>query len=121
MMKTIKYILVNSAFAACLYFGLYENVEGAENVAVFYAWLMFFCSTMMVTDVGKKSIKDNLSKNGLSVPRALDAIFGIAATCAFVWYGFVWTGLFYLIHAILTHSVLSEILKEIKEECKNES
>ncbi len=47
-MNIFNMIVLSVLFAGCLYFGFYQEVKGAENLAMFFSWfcvvLAFFYS-----------------------------------------------------------------------------
>ncbi len=58
-MKQIRYTLINGVFLSLLYFGFIEEVGGAYNVAMFFAWVTIAASVISINDsVIKEKAKD---------------------------------------------------------------
>ena len=100
-----RYIVINSAFVACIYYGFFEGIEGAANVAVFMAWftgiagLIFWIGiTLDSLENAKGEMLDMLARRDPSVvPFWFDLTFDIGVVLAFVWSGYYWVTFFYLI------------------------
>lgn len=99
-MKNIQWVLVNGAFAACLYFGYIEGVEGALRVAFFLAWFAIICSLPTASEEVRKKMREN----GRTIPAWVSVPFDIAVTVVFVWFGAWVTGAFYVLHILLLHA-----------------
>lgn len=117
-MKQITiWLVVNSIFATAIYFGLYEGVKGAENIAQFIAWLTIVASFLLTTDV---AVTLRVTKGiPFSVPAIVDIIFDISVVTAFVWFGWFWTAAFYSVHIVLLYDFRVTVearLKELKGE-----
>jgi hypothetical protein len=98
-MRLLRYIVINSIFAACLWFGVLGESDGAENVALFIAWTISLFSLFTLSD---KFMTPFLEKGmPRSVPQWFDAGFDIAVVMVFVWDGRFIIGFFYLLHLIL--------------------
>jgi len=106
-MKKVRYIAINFGFAICIYYGIYGDNEGAKNLALVYSWFVFTVSLLMFSDTVVKAIKD--SKPTPSINRSIDVLFDISVVIAFVYAGWIITGIFYLIHMLLIHSRYDEI------------
>ena len=88
-----------------LYYGYYEHISGAENLALFIAWFAFFGSLFILNDTVRNKVKEI----GFTVPAWLDTGLDILATAIFVWNGAVITGIAYLIHIILIINLRDEV------------
>ncbi len=95
--KILKYTLINIVFVAAIYYGFVEHVEGAERLALAIAWFIIICSWAALSD----QVIELLSKNPPVIPRSIDITFDFLVCAAFIWFGAVWTGAFYLIHIFL--------------------
>ena len=110
-MRIIKYAVINGGFMACLYMGLIEDVGGALNVALFWAWLSFAVSPFSVSDeaIGWMA-EDNKFP---SVPGWIDASVDVMVVVAFVWHGWIFTGMAFAVHAIIK-SYARDRVKDIR-------
>lgn len=106
-MKLIRYIVFNLIFAACIYFGLFEGVEGAKNVVLFVAWLSGIVSLVCLSDTVVEAMKDQQP----SVPRWIDIIYDIFIVAVFVWFAYWLTAIVYMIHIILLQGMWEKIEK----------
>ncbi|ARU30891.1 hypothetical protein CAP31_03825 [Sulfuriferula sp. AH1] len=63
--RAVMWLAINGAFAAMLWFGFVEGVEGARNLSLFLVWASFIISWgMLVPDIQKE-----LAKKGRSARR----------------------------------------------------
>jgi len=97
-MNIFRWFLANGVFGACIYLGLYHGIDGARNVALFWAWFGFVISIAAMQDAVIDSLRQKINNNEWLMPRHIDVIFDLACVCAFVWYGHLFTGIAYLIH-----------------------
>ena len=109
-MKQFKYFLMNGIFVACIYFGLFENIEGAKNLTLFIAWFTSIMSLFLLTNAAQ----ENLVKVGKAVPRWLDVTLDISIIATFVWFNWVWTGVAYTIHLLMVVAAWQEVEKTLK-------
>lgn len=100
-MKALKWIACNGVFAALLYFGFYEQVEGALNVSLGIAWTASILSLFFLNDEVVASIR----KKGFSVPYWVDFTFDLAVAGLLLWHGFFTTAIVYIIHMVIIASV----------------
>jgi len=105
-MNLIKYVIVNGLFGASVYYGFFEGVEGALNIAYFYAWLCSIVS-LLATEETVKALAEKGKKP--SVPKWINAVFDISISCVFVWFGAWVTGLFYMIHLVKSSDLWSKV------------
>lgn len=110
MNRLIKWFALNTIFALCLYFGLYENIDGARNVAIFIAWFCFSVSLFALHEDVINSIKSK----GRSVPVFVDVTFDLSVIFALVWSGWIITAIAYVIHAMIIFSAHEKEPKESK-------
>lgn len=80
LIKKIKYLLINSIFVACIYYGYVEHIEGAERVALFIAWLSIVVSFFALSD----TFVETLRKNKPSFPKLVDRTFDLCVCAAFI-------------------------------------
>lgn len=106
----LRYIVINVVFAAAIYFGMFAelhggtNINGAENLALFMAWLTGILGTVIL--IGLAAEKANKSTNYSEVlarsdpsvvPFEVDLVFDICVTLAFVWTGHIVLVFFYIL------------------------
>jgi ABC-type sugar transport system permease subunit len=109
-MKTLRYLLINSGFAICVYYGLYEGNQGAENLAIFYIWVIFVLSLFLFNEKAIKALKEKKLKP--SVPKWLDATFDFSLLAAIIYSGWVISGIAYLIQLLIMQNVYDEIYED---------
>ncbi len=113
MMKLFRYLGFNIGFAVCIYYGLYEGVEGAKNIAIFYAWFVFILSLFMFSDTVVEKIKE--TRPNPTVPRWFDVTIDIFLLFSIIYAGWVITSIAYVIHMLLTHARYDEMYGLDKE------
>jgi hypothetical protein len=116
-----KYIWSNGLFAILLYYALVEDVSGAQNVVIFFIWLLTLISLFLTTDDGLKAFLESVQKNGsfvLSSPVAefIDSVYDVAVLMTLIWYGWIWMGVFYFIHMAAQHGTISKAKIELAKE-----
>jgi len=102
-----RYIVVNTIFAACLYYGFFEQVEGAKNVALFMAWITGLLGVLIMFGLFIDDLDNNDNKGDLRetfarmpqsvIPFPIDLAFDLALTCTFIWFGHYILALFYIV------------------------
>lgn len=107
-MRAFKWLLVNSLFAASLWFGLVQGIEGFRNIGLFIAWLTIVTSVFFFTDAAQKHLREK----GPSVPLLIDWLFDAAITGLFVWHGYWVTAIFYVVHVILLNGARAKAKEE---------
>lgn len=128
--KWARYLGINSLFAVCIYFGFFapELIEGAANVAVFMAWgtgILGAFILIVITLDSRPDAKGDLLEiftrmDPSVVPFWFDVIFDFCVVIAFIWSGYYWVSVFYLvsIHAgrILRELPQDIMLKKLKSQ-----
>jgi len=98
-MKLFRYLLINSLFVVCLYLGLYEEIEGFKNISIFYCWLAFIASVLALVMTTEKNMKACSKKyTPRPIAKWFDVSFDLLVTCTLIYYGFIFTGIAYLLH-----------------------
>ncbi len=95
--RLFRYLLLNSAFAACLWFGLVEQVQGAANIAFFCAWLVSISSLFLLHKDSVQMLKDN----GVVIPLFADQLFDYCVVVFLVWHSCFVTAAAYTVHALM--------------------
>jgi len=113
-MKLAKWTLINGLFVICLYFGYVEGVEGARNVALFYAWFVIL-TWFFVALVNADEMVLRLKEDGRSAPRFIFIALHLLITACFAWFGAWITAIFYILHVVIGETLWSKS-QEIKEE-----
>jgi len=109
--KLLKYCLFQGVFIACLYYGYFKGIEGAENVALFLAWFLNVISWFMLSEDGIEIVR----KNPPLIPKTIDVPLDMAIVGVFVWSGALITGVFYALHILIILFALDKA-KEPKEK-----
>ena len=103
--RIIHYIALNSIFAASIYYGLFQGHEGAANLAVFMGWMTGIMGTLVLVALSinqkKRAPGDYIEFMGRQdpspIPYAVDLMFDICVCIAFIWTGYQWLTLFYIV------------------------
>ena len=115
-MKAFRWALINGLFAACLYYGFIENIDGAYNVAMFLAWATVITSLFVSSDGVVKKMKDG----GRSVTMGIDVLFDTVVILVFAWFGAWVTATGYFLHAILQQAAWDKALSPNETEPEDE-
>jgi len=107
-MKIIEFVSINSAFAASIYLGFFEGVEGAKNIAYFWAWFTIVVSVFALTEHAQAQFK----KDGRSVPIRVVGTLKALFTLVLVYSGALVTGVFYAISSLIFVAGIKEAFKE---------
>ena len=94
MTKVIRvayWLIINGAFAGLLYAGFILGSEGAENVALFFAWLNIILSFFMLSD----DVAAAAIKRGRTVHKWVDVTCDTGFLIVLIWFGAWATGIFW--------------------------
>ena len=97
---------INSILAACLILGIFYEIKGAENVAIFMCWLLFFGSFFLHTEVADKKIKEK----GRSVPVWINFPFDLAVLLLLIWFNFWTTSIIWAAHILVSEAAFAKSL-----------
>ena len=103
-MGKIKWLILNTAYAASVYYGLFKGIEEALNVAIFFSWLYVLVAFALMSDTAKIQLKNRKR----SIPSFVNVIFDICIISAFCWFGYVVLSVFLLIALLLTEAAWKE-------------
>lgn len=93
--KSVLYwVIANTVFALCVYYGFFEEVAGAKNIALFIAWGLSVLSLMYASDTVVASLK----KRGKAIPAPIDVAYDLVIIGVFIWFGYIITAIAYTIH-----------------------
>ncbi len=109
--RLLTYCLFHGVFIACLYYGHFKGIEGAENVALFIAWFTIIVSWFTLSEDGIDAVR----KNPPIMPSAIDVPLDIMVVGVFIWAGALITGAFYTLHIFIV-LLARDKAKEPKEE-----
>jgi hypothetical protein len=117
-----RYIIINGIFAAAIYFGFFEAVEGAKNLALFIAWLTGLFGVLVLFALWIDSLEDyshhgelreQFSRHEQSViPWPVDLLFDVCVTLVFIWFGHYVLSIFYIL-SIAAGKQLRNIPKDV--------
>jgi len=108
-MRLFKYLTINCVFSALLYFGYIEEIEGAENVALFIAWVASIATLFS----GDSTAADIKSGKLPLVPRQVAVLFDFGVVCVFVWFEAWWTGAMWLMHIVVLEGYYSAAAEKL--------
>ena len=112
-MKVFKYFLINGAFAAALYFGLYVGIEGAQNIVLLISWAMIAMSPLAIFDPVIEAAAEKKYKP--SIPEWVDVSLDVAIVIVLAWFGWMWTASFYFIHIFFMASFKMRVKEKTAE------
>ena len=109
--KILRYIILNALFGGVIYYGFFENVSGARNVALFWGWVVALLGTFVwiVILVAREKMAEGIAQasfdNGSlgsvgSVPAWIDVVYDICVLAVFVWFGHYILGIFYFLQIL---------------------
>ena len=110
-MRELKWFAVNGLFAVGIYYGFQEEIQGAKNIVLFYAWLNIVLTMFILHE----DIIKQIAKKGRSVPKEFNALYDIAITSVFAWYGSWILATFWFIHFIIQEIAWDRSTKTTKE------
>ncbi len=116
LIKRARYIIINIVFAISIYYGFFENIEGALNVALFMAWGMGILGTIIL--LGFWSDYNRTAKilytDGYtpSAPFWFDCLFDLCVLVVFVYFGYIWLSIFYTL-GIVAGGVVRDSQKDL--------
>ena len=123
----IKYVVLNSIFAAALYFGFidvgHEYAEGANNFAVFIGWCYVVIGLIVIVGLTIDEQENNPRKGELTeklartmtpsvVPFAFDLMYDLCVLAIFIWFGHYVLAAFY-ITSIYAGKALRNVPKDV--------
>jgi hypothetical protein len=114
MFRAVRWFIINGLFVTALYFGFIEQIGGAKNVALIYAWFCITISFLVQID----TIADSVAKekhNIISVPLWINDCLDHFVVAFFAWFGCWIIAIFYLIHIYLIKAFVEKV-KELKEK-----
>lgn len=99
-MRALRWAFFNGLFAAALFYGFERGIDGARNVALFWAWFAIVASMFAMSD----TVSQPLREKGPPVPVWIDGVFDAAVISFLAWHGALWTAGFYLMHTLILHA-----------------
>jgi len=98
----LRWSLINGIFGVSLYYGLFENVNGALNIALFMAWISAVLGSMIlfIESMRKEVIKNFLKEDRVLMPGYIDITFDFVVLLTLLWFNYIWLPIFYACHII---------------------
>lgn len=115
-MKKMRWFAINGALAAAMWFGLYEGVQGALNVALFSTWVIGIVGLLSNSDRVVNASVDSLATR--SMPKPVDTARDLAIVAAFTWYGYWWTAVVFFLGVASMELARNKALKLRDERAK---
>lgn len=114
--NTVKWVVINTLYATSVYFGLFEGVEGALNIAIVATWAMIAFSFLLVPQSTVKVLAEKEFNRGVIPIVAVS--FDIAIASAFAWHGHFLITALLIIHSALIEGFYARVaeLKKTKAE-----
>ena len=116
MIKTIFTYIVNIAMLWILYLGLWENLEWAQNILLFYIWFEFIIYTgvVFIVILFSKELSERLRHQKPFIPIVLSTIINTVIIVGLVAFGWFGTASAFTFSTIVHYSVFQD--GEIKEK-----
>jgi hypothetical protein len=96
--RRIKYVAINGAFAAALWFGIVEGVDGAANLAMAWAWFLAVVS-LCVSDDAIAKTRNRFPTP--AIPETINVAYDLAIIGFMFWHDWMVTGGSYALHMIM--------------------
>lgn len=112
-MKAAKWVIFNGLLAACAWLGV-NGVGGAANVTIFLVWFLAVVSmlTLLPADAKPEDLRRRAERN---VPAWVSGGFQAGMVVLFIWHGWWWTGVAFLIYALITQSMRETAGRKLAE------
>lgn len=98
MKRFFRWLAVNSVFAVMVYLGTYGQIDGAKNVAIAFAWIGLITSFIAPVEAVAREFHKTRPSDTMIV---VDVCHDIIIACVMFWYGWIFTGIAYLIHIFM--------------------
>lgn len=121
MKRYAYWITINGLLAAALYFGMVEQVKGAQNIVVFYSWFIFLVAVLSLAPPVWKALAakpESLPPQGW---RVFDISCDVGVVIILVWVGWMWTAGAYLAHIVFLQAAISAAKQHVFDTLKQES
>lgn len=106
-MQKVNWVAINGGFAVSVYYGFFENVEGARNIAMLLAWAMIAMSFFLLSD----TVINELKKKGRAMPASVNVAFDVTIALVFAWFGAWVTAVFWLVHLVIQEAAWKQVKK----------
>lgn len=109
--RIARYVMLNTFFSLCLYYGFFQGIEKAQTMAYFIAWVCILIG--LCTIFFNEKILNSMANetNGGSTLRGFDFIFDLCVITVFIHADAWMTAGFYLIQMIAILSIREKINK----------
>jgi len=99
----VWYVVLNGAFAACVFYGVSGEHPGIANLTVFFVWVLFIGSVIVSLNLENEKARESVEKiaKHRSVPRWMDQALDLVLTITFIYNGWFVCGVVYCIHSLL--------------------
>lgn len=97
-MKALRWFVLSGLYLAVLFYGFLGDSEGAQRLAIFWAWFLSVTSLVLFSDKGLKEI--TAKGNPMPVPGWVEHLYNVVVISAFVWHGALWTAGAYAVHLL---------------------
>ena len=92
-MRILYWLVLNSAFLACVIAGAIFGIQGAINVVYFMAGLSFVVGLFaLIPDIG-----ETVRESGYTFNKWIELLYDVAITLILVYTGFWWSAIGYFI------------------------
>lgn len=106
-MRAIRWALFNSIVFVLAYLAIIRGMERAGDGLQFVCFILLVLSlTTFMTDV-----QNELREQGRSVPSFVNFTFDLVVTIFLLSGGFIWSGIAYFSHSIITDAAIAKALK----------
>lgn len=112
----LKWAFFNSLMVVPFVYGHYYNVEWAINIGLFFAWVTAIIGTLLIfTDVKSIDKIDNKLNEPSKIYQIYNFLFDLCFLMFIVGLGYIWLGIFYLLHMFGVYIFRKQINEKAKE------
>lgn len=118
-MKIFRYLIVNVLFLTALVLGIFFDVEGAENIARFWVFVLFFISISfcLKEEVGLEVASKSPCIKNKFLDR-VDLLFDLFCLGIIIYDGWYILGSLYFLHVAIMAAFRDDVRQKEQEEQK---
>lgn len=111
--RMLRYVMLNTFFSICLYYGFFQGIEKAQTMAYVIAWVCILIGIFAIFLSNNEKVMNDMAAEQVSSPtlRGFDFIFDLGVIAIFI-YADAWvTAGFYLFHMLVLLGLREKINK----------
>jgi len=109
--RYVRWFVINGLFYVALYYGFFENIEAAKNIALFFGWITGILGTFVfiVLVTNEEKVINHILKNGYTPPSSMfasiDLINDLIVIAIFVAFSHEVLAVFYFFQVLALYSI----------------